>query len=94
LTTGTSDEKLKQKALNYAIGDIVHKFVDVIEESDYYLVKVEDPYYHGRYHRVGIKKSVTITHKIEMAYKQLTWIAQGNEFPTAPIGYEKEKLLS
>ena len=97
MTTGLTDDKLRKKALNYAIAEIIFKFVDVIAEDDYYyLVKVEDPYLHGRYHRVAIKKSEEINSKIERAYYELDWIAKGNEFPTAPIGheYEKEKLLS
>ena len=59
------------------------KLVDVSEEDDYYLVRVEDPYQAGKYHRVAIRKTDTIKKMVENGIKDLEWRSEGKEFPTS-----------
>jgi hypothetical protein len=80
--TTSQVNRFREKALNYAISCIVMKLIDVIEEDDYYLARVEDPYTR-KYHRVAIRKTPEISKKVENAIKDLEWRSNGGEFPSS-----------
>lgn len=61
---------------------ILFKPVDVIDNGEYYIVRVEDPYLLGKYYRVGVKKTKEIQDKITFAINDIEWRLNGNEFPT------------
>jgi hypothetical protein len=75
---------IRQKAINYVLGLKIkpHRFVDAGEDIDNYFVRYENPFLHGRYHKVTFAKSEDIESNIRKAMDHLGWIAAGNEFPT------------
>jgi hypothetical protein len=73
---------LKQKALMYVFGKKVNSIVDVREETDAYSVRYEDPKLSGVYHISFFSKSTNTEQEINHALVSLSWIAEGNEFPT------------
>lgn len=74
---------IQEKALIFAVSEFLYRVVDVIEEDEYYIARVEDPYSLGKYHRVGVRKTQQIQEKIAYGIKDLEWRAAGNEFPLA-----------
>jgi len=82
VTTGDGRDRLKQKALMYVFGKHVESIVNVIEGTDTYTVRYEEPKYSGVYHLKPFSKDPTLEHTINDALKQLNWISEGNEFPT------------